>query len=106
MFGQKKCSCRIRHQKINHKVFEEIEEDLKTVSVASKMAILSSLENPHCVCDLVSLTSLSQTLISHHLSELEERGFVQGKMEGRFRRFFLTEKGKKFLKIIKSLFSK
>ena len=106
MFGQKRCRCRVRHQKINHKVFEEIEEDLKTVSVASKMAILLSLQNPHCVCDLVSLTSLSQTLISHHLSELEEKGFVQGKVEGRFKRFFLTEKGKKFLKIIKSLLEK
>jgi len=70
------------------------------------MAILQSLETPHCVCDLVSLTSLSQTLISHHLSELEEKGFVEGKMEGRFKRFYLKEKGKKFLEIIKSLLSK
>jgi len=103
MFKQKRCRCRVKHQKINYEVFGKIEEDLKTVSVASKMAILQSLEAPHCVCDLVSLTSFSQTLISHHLSELEEKGFVQGKIEGRFKRFFLTEKGKKFLKIIKSL---
>mgnify|MGYP001063592634 CR=1 FL=1 len=106
MFGFKSCRCRIRHQKINHRVFKEVEEDLKTVSVASKMAILQSLETPHCVCDLVSLTSLSQTLISHHLSELEEKGFVEGREEGRFKRFFLTEKGKRFLKIIKSLLGK
>jgi len=106
MFGHKNCRCRVKHQKINHQVFAEVEKDLKTVSVASKMAILSALENPHCVCDLVSLTGSSQTLISHHLSELEEKGFVEEKMEGRFRRFFLTEKGKRFLKIIKSLLSK
>jgi DNA-binding transcriptional ArsR family regulator len=106
MFSRKNCQCRVRHQKVNFRVFEELEEDLKAVSVASKMAILQSLEAPHCVCDLVSLTSLSQTLISHHLSELEEKGFVEGKVEGRFKRFFLTEKGKKFLKIIKSLLSK
>jgi DNA-binding transcriptional ArsR family regulator len=106
MFGRKNCRCRVKHQKVNFRVFEELEEDLRTVSVASKMAILQSLEVPHCVCDLVSLTSLSQTLISHHLSELEEKGFVEGKMEGRFRRFFLTEKGKRFLEIIKSLLSK
>jgi len=96
----------MRHQEVNHKVFKKVEKDLKTISVSSKMAILQSLETPHCVCDLVSLTSFSQTLISHHLSELEEKGFVGGKMEGRFKRFFLTEKGKKFLKIIKSLLEK
>ena len=106
MFGRKNCRCRVKHQKVNFKIFEEVEEDLKAVSVASKMAILQSLETPHCVCDLVSLTSLSQTLVSHHLSELEEKGFVEGKMEGRFKRFYLTEKGKKFLEIIKSLLSK
>jgi len=106
MFGGKNCRCRVKHQKVNLEVFEEIEEDLKAVSVASKMAILQSVETPHCVCDLISLTGFSQTLISHHLSELEEKGFVEGKIEGRFRRFFLTEKGKKFLKIIKSLLSK
>jgi predicted transcriptional regulator len=70
------------------------------------MAIIQTLETPHCVCDLVSLTGFSQTLISHHLSELEEKGFVEGKTEGRFKRFFLTEKGKKFLKFIKSLLEK
>lgn len=103
MVGFGRCRCRIKHQKINHQIFGKIENDLKTVSVASKMAILSALQNPHCVCDLVSLTSLSQTLISHHLAELEEKDFVQGKIEGRFKRFFLTEKGKRLLKIIKSL---
>jgi len=106
MLASRNWRCKIKHQKFKHQIFKEVETDLKTVSVASKMAILQSLEDPYCVCDLVSLTGFSQTLISHHLSDLEEKGFVEGKMEGRFRRFFLTEKGKKFLKIIKSLLEK
>ncbi len=97
------CSCQRKHQKINFKHCQQLENDLKELSVASKIAILKVLENPHCVCDLEKLTGFSQTLISHHLSSLSEKGFVNFSQEGKFKRYFLTEKGKKFLAIIKSL---
>ncbi|GAB4218713.1 MAG: hypothetical protein Fur009_1030 [Candidatus Microgenomates bacterium] len=97
------CSCRRKHQKIDFDHCRRLESDLKEVSVASKIAILKALEKPHCVCDVEKLTGFSQTLISHHLSSLAEKGFVDFSQEGKFKKYFLTEKGKKFLEIIKSL---
>lgn len=97
------CRCQRKHQRIDFKHCQNLENDLKEVSVASKIAILKALEEPHCVCDLEKLTGFSQTLISHHLSSLTEKDFISFYQEGKFKRYFLTEKGKKFLEIIKSL---
>ncbi|MDH7476035.1 MAG: helix-turn-helix domain-containing protein [Microgenomates group bacterium] len=103
MFSQFTCRCQRKHQRINFMRCQRLESDLKEISVASKIAILKALEKPHCVCDVEKLTDFSQTLISHHLSSLAEKGFVDFSQEGKFKRYFLKEKGKKFLEIIKSL---
>ena len=58
---------------------------------------------PHCVCDLVAHTKLSQTLISHHLSDLDEAGLVQGEKSGAFVDYSLTAKGRKLIKAIELL---
>ncbi|GIW64378.1 MAG: hypothetical protein KatS3mg092_0311 [Patescibacteria group bacterium] len=103
MPSQLTCRCQRKHQRIDFKHCQNLENDLKEVSVASKIAILKALEEPHCVCDLISLTGFSQTLISHHLADLAEKNFVYSNQEGKFKRYFLTDKGKKFLEFIKSL---
>jgi DNA-binding transcriptional ArsR family regulator len=103
MLSQFTCRCQRKHKAINFKHCQRLESDLREISVASKIAILKALERPHCVCDLVALTGFSQTLISHHLADLTEKKFVYSNQEGKFKRYFLTEKGKKFLEIIKSL---
>lgn len=99
---KKFCQCQIRHQKVDFSYCRKIEKNLKTISIYSKIALIFALENPHCVCELMNLTNLSQTLISHYLSDFEEKKLVFSKPEGRFKRYFLTEKGKKILAIIKS----
>ncbi|GIW63370.1 MAG: hypothetical protein KatS3mg091_172 [Patescibacteria group bacterium] len=101
MLTQKLCYCQIEHKKISLKFCEKLEKELKTISSASKTALILALENPHCVCELMQLTELSQTLISHHLSEFQKQGIVYFKQEGRFKRYFLTEKGNNLLAILK-----
>lgn len=55
---------------------------------------------PHCVSDLQKHTSFSQTLISHHLSDLAKAGLVQKKRKGKFVEYSLSQKGKKALEAL------
>ena len=77
---------------------------LKIVSVPSKAKILMILmKAPHCVCDLMTHTKLSQTLISHHLSDLAEAGLVRSDKNGAFVDYFLTAKGRKLMDAIQKI---
>ena len=57
-------------------------------------------DRSHCVCDLVVHTDQSQSLISHHLADLANAGFVKSKRKGKYLDYCLTDKGKKFLDAI------
>lgn len=48
----------------------------------------------------MSHTDMSQSLISHHLSDLARAGFVKSKRSGKFSDYYLTPKGKKYIKAI------
>ena len=79
-------------------------KQLKIASVPSKTKILMILmEAPHCVCDLMAHTKLSQTLISHHLSDLAEAELVQSEKSGAFVDYSLTEKGRRLARTIEAL---
>jgi DNA-binding HxlR family transcriptional regulator len=43
---------------------------------------------------------MSQSLISHHLSDLISAGFVDNKREGKFVEYYLTPKGKDLIKTL------
>lgn len=69
------------------------------VSVKSRLELLFLLHNkPHCVCDLIEHTGMSQSLISHHLSDLETKRYISSKRNGKFIDYQLTLKGIKTLK--------
>ncbi len=46
-------------------------------------------------------TGLSQSLLSHHLVDLLDLGLFDKKKDGWFVEFFLTEKGKIFVNLLK-----
>ena len=66
---------------------------LKLVSEESRLKLLCMLrQKEHCVCELMEQVGMSQSLISHHLSDLKEAKFVSDKKRGTFVYYSLTDK--------------
>ncbi len=102
----KRCTCAtgIKRQTIKPDI--NISRLLKIAATPSKLTMLLLLAKaPHCVCDLMTHTKLSQTLISHHLSNLAGAGLVQSEKNGAFVDYSLTAKGRKLIRVIKKLTS-
>ena len=69
---------------------------LKIVSEESRLKILCILRGgEHCVCEIMEHVDLSQSLISHHLSDLKDIDVVSDEKRGLYVYYSLTEKGKK-----------
>jgi ArsR family transcriptional regulator, lead/cadmium/zinc/bismuth-responsive transcriptional repressor len=106
MFIYKRCRCRVSpgKYKFSQNQISALEGKLKLLGVKARLEILLQLEEgSHCVCDLMSHTKLSQSLISHHLSDLTSAGFIENKKEGKFVEYLLTDKGKELLTVLKGL---
>lgn len=62
--------------------------DLKVLADPARLLLLSCIaaapEGEACVCDLVEPTGRSQPTVSHHLSVLQEAGFVTRQKRGRW----------------------
>lgn len=68
---------------------------LKLVSEESRLKLLCLLrQGEHCVCELMEHVNMSQSLISHHLSDLKEAGIVIDDKRGLRVYYKLTKKGK------------
>jgi ArsR family transcriptional regulator, arsenate/arsenite/antimonite-responsive transcriptional repressor len=84
-----------------------LSRDLSVLSVKSRMDIMFVLKkDPHCVCDIEIHTGLSQSLISHHINDLQKSGFVRGTRDKKFIEYSLTQKGVQFLNTLESLLTK
>ena len=105
MNSYKRCVCGGNHKAENIPDMSPVTaRQLKIVSVPSKMAMLFILSKaPHCVCDLMTHTKLSQTLISHHLSDLADADLVMGEKNGAFVDYSLTDKGRRLVDVIQKL---
>ena len=99
MFIYKRCGC--KPQKIKNSLPQKsiltLAGRLKLASAPSRLSLLLLLgQKPHCGCDLMVHTKMSQTLISHHLSDLIKAGLAQSQKKGQFVDYSLTQKGKIF----------
>ena len=71
---------------------------LKLVSEESRLKLLCLLyEGSFCVCELMEFTGMSQSLISHHLSDLKEEEIVIDDKQGLKVYYSITEKGKRII---------
>ncbi len=73
---------------------------LKLIGEESRLRLLSILRDygEHCVCELSEhATGLSQSLISHHLSDLKAAGLIESKKNGLRVYYSLTNKGSAIL---------
>ena len=88
----------------NHRCGEEIAlaaAVLKLLAEENRLKILCILQSGgHCACRIVEYLGLPQNLVSHHLNKLRKAALVEGRKDGVWIHYSLTEKGKKITKII------
>jgi len=103
MFISKRCDCATKDNgRIPSETdLKKLSNNLILLSVKSRLDLLFLLKDKsHCVCDLMVHTDMSQSLISHHLSDLTKAGFVNSKREGRYMDYSLTSKGNRLVKML------
>lgn len=106
MFIGKRCDCSTKNNKCIPSGIDlkKLSGDLTLLSVKSRLDLLFLLKDKsHCVCDLTVHTDMSQSLISHHLSDLTTAGFVDGKREGKYIDYYLTPKGEELVKTLMTI---
>jgi ArsR family transcriptional regulator len=106
MFIYKRCNCADK-QTLNKSIQEQsssLTDLLKLVAVPARLEILFLLEEKaHCVCDIEAHTKLSQSLTSHHLSDLVKAGLITRYKQGKFVHYKLTDKGQELTRNLKHL---
>jgi len=104
MFISKRCNCKNKCCS-SSKNIKGLIKDLNLLSTRSRLDILFLLKDkPHCVNDIMAHTELSQSLVSHHLSDLLASGFIESKREGKFIDYFLTKKGEQAIRGLGEMF--
>lgn len=69
---------------------------LKLVGEKNRLKLLCLLrQDEHCVCQILEHFEMSQSLISHHLSDLKSAGLVTDRKVGRQVFYSLSKKGQK-----------
>ena len=98
MYKRCHCSTKPKKHKFSGTEFSLLENRLKLIGVKARLEMLFLLqEGSHCVCDLMEHTKFSQSLISHHLADLQEACFITSNKEGKFVEYSLTNIGKELL---------
>lgn len=108
MFMFKRCNCisKVSGCCWSDKDVTNLSSDLTIIAVKSRLELLFLLKSKsHCVCDLITHTNMSQSLISHHLADLMKSKLVYSKREGKFIEYFLTKKGEKVVQALDSIIS-
>jgi len=74
---------------------------LKLVSEESRLKMLCILrQGERCVCEIMENVKMSQSLVSHHLSDLKKAGIVVDDKRGLRVYYSLTDKGKQITNLI------
>jgi DNA-binding transcriptional ArsR family regulator len=106
MFIYKRCNCAdktVLNKNIQDKS-SALTDLLKIIAVPTRLEILLLLEEKgHCVCDIETHTKLSQSLTSHHLSDLTSVGLIKNYKQGKFVHYKLTSKGLELVKNLKQI---
>lgn len=67
-------------------------ETFKVLSDATRLKIVTALELEElCVCDIAALTSLNQSLVSHHLQMLRLLNIVKYRRDGKMAFYSLSD---------------
>ncbi|MFA4872642.1 MAG: metalloregulator ArsR/SmtB family transcription factor [Patescibacteria group bacterium] len=106
MFIYKRCRCHSSSPALEQGDASLVaaENTLKLLAVPARVRLLLLLSRgAHCVCDLMTHTRMSQTLISHHLADLMAGGVVEKKRAGKYIDYALTAQGKRLIRVLRLL---
>lgn len=74
----------------------QIAEILKLLAEENRLKIICILKSgEHCACKIIEHLGLSQNLVSHHLKKLKMAELIQGRKNGTWIHYSLTDKGKR-----------
>ncbi len=99
MFIYQKCSCTTKPTpKTEKNSYIKVARLMKILSAPNRAHLLSFLSRgAHCVSDLQKHSGLSQTLVSHHLSEFNRNGLVSSQKNIRYVEYSLTPRGRQLV---------
>lgn len=90
--------------KIQSQNVSKLSSLLKLTSEESRLKILCILKDgEHCVCEIIEHLNLSQSLISHHLKDLKDKGIIVDEKRGLNVFYSLTIKGKTITDLLFSI---
>lgn len=96
--GSYKCCC---PDKSEFKKIVSLSSLLKIVAEENRLKLLCILKNgEHCVCETLGHLDMSQSLISHHLTDLKNAGLVADEKRGQRVYYRLTKLGKKIMSLL------
>ena len=76
----------------NEALSRRMAETFKVLSDPTRLKIVSALELEElCVCDVAALTSLDQSLVSHHLRILRQMNIVKFRRDGKMAFYSLSD---------------
>ncbi len=77
---------------------------LKIIAEENRLKLICVLcQQEYCVCELMPIVKLSQSLISHHLADLKEANLVADKKRGQKVYYRLTELGENIMQVLPQL---
>lgn len=77
---------------------------LKLIGEENRLKLLCLLrQEEHCVCEILEHFEMSQSLVSHHLSDLKQADLISSRKQGRQVYYALTPTGTKVTNKIFSL---
>jgi len=77
---------------------------LRLVGEESRLKLLCILrQGEHCVCEMMEYVGLSQSLISHHLSDMKEAKLVTDEKRGLRVYYTLTDRGRYITNLLFSI---
>jgi DNA-binding transcriptional ArsR family regulator len=88
-------------------IMNEVNQKMFVLNLFSQELRLSTLFNlssrPHCVCELVEKLNVRNSLVSYHISLLEQNKLIERVTQGGYTFLKITSKGKMYLNWIKSM---
>lgn len=90
--------CRNNHRK---EEIAQTAEILKLLAEENRLKILCILRGgEHCACQIIKHLGLPQNLVSHHLNKLKRAELIEGRKDGIWIHYSLTNKGRKITESI------
>lgn len=89
---------------LEFKQITNLSDLLKIISEKNRLQLLCILKNnEHCVCEIMAHFQMSQSLVSHHLSDLKKISLVRSRKSSQKVYYSLTSAGRKIMQLLNEI---